>query len=419
MPRSSWLNILIILLVLIAASYVAQLVLGFVSGFADILLLLLLSWLVSYALSPLVDGLNERAVFAEPMRLLKRNRDKGIGEQLAEFRITRPLAVALVYLGVLILVVIIIASLIPAILSQVNIIVQQLSNIDILEETLTAVFQDALVRLNISFNIGNAIDSAIGALQSLATPILQNTVAILTSVLALLGNALLVILLSFFFALDGPRFNAMLFDIVPQRLHQETRMFFITTDRAFGGFLRSQILQAGAIGIGTGLIMSAFGVQAPLLSGFFAGLFMLIPLLGPVLSLLPPLLATLLTNPGQTLWVMIPIALLQVIVVNMIMPRIMGNALGLHPLVIIVSLLVGVKVGGFWGAFFAMPLAGIMSAFGAFLFRRRQRLAELTAAIVREEEPEAAAPPPDSSLLVEPHTEMINPSDVVKKESPA
>ena len=50
----------------------------------------------------------------------------------------------------------------------------------------------------------------------------------------------------------------------------------------------------------------------------------------------------------------------------------MGNALGLHPLVIIVSLLIGVKVAGFWGAFFAMPLAGIISAFGAFLIRRRQ-----------------------------------------------
>lgn len=61
MPRSTWLNILIILLVIIAAAYVAQLVLGFISGFGDIFLLLLLSWLVAYALNPLVEGLSGRA----------------------------------------------------------------------------------------------------------------------------------------------------------------------------------------------------------------------------------------------------------------------------------------------------------------------------------------------------------------------
>lgn len=385
MPRSTWLNILIILLVIIAASYVAQLVLGFVSGFADIILLLLLSWLVAYALSPLVEVLNDRAIFAPITQALGVAERKGLGQTLTGFRISRPLAVALVYLGLLILVILVIASLIPAILTQVNAIVPQLSNIDVLEFALTSVFQGVLQRLNIAYNIQNLIDAIFSSLQSLATPLLQNTVAIFTSVLTLLGNTLLVLLFSFFFALDGPRFNTMLFEIVPERLHQETRMFLITTDRAFGGFLRSQILQAAVIGIGTAIIMSIFGIQAALVSGFFAGLFMLIPLLGPFLSFLPPLLATLVTDPSKVLFVMIPIIVMQIVLLNMIMPRVMGSVLGLHPLVVIVSLLIGIKVAGFWGAFFAMPLAGIISAFGAFLIRRRQRLTELTHAIVQDD----------------------------------
>lgn len=398
MPRSTWLNILIILLVIIAASYVAQLVLGFFSGFADIFLLLLLSWLVAYALSPLVDALNDRAPFEQFIPIAKNQEKTGWRYSLHEFRVTRPLAVAIVYLMVLVVVVIGIASFIPAILAQVNAVVPQLSNVDALEVTFTSLTQTLFDRLNISLDLGSLLDNAFASLQSLATPVLQNTVAILTSVLGVLGNVLLVILFSFFLALDGPRFNTILFDVVPQRLHQETRMFLITTDRAFGGFLRSQILQAGAIGIGTALILSVFGIQASLLSGTFAGLAMLIPLLGPILSFIPPLLATLLTDPGKFLLVMIPIAILQVVVVNVIMPRIMGNALGLHPLVIIVSLLIGVKVAGFWGAFFAMPLAGIMSAFGAYLFRRRQRLAELTSAIVQEN---PSPPPLDAGTLVD------------------
>lgn len=403
MPRSSWLNLLIILLVIIAASYVAQVLYNFLSGFSDILLILILSWLVAYALSPLVEMINERPLPRSIVNAGSRLGNSAVDKRLAEFRASRILAVALVYLGLVLVVIVMVASLIPAIVAQVNAVAPQLSRLDVAQLTLTSLFANILSRLNIAINLQDAIDNALSSLQELATPILQNTVSILTSVLSLLGNALLVILLSFFLALDGPRFSKMVFDIVPERLHQETRMFVLTTDRAFGGFLRSQILQALVIGFGTGLILAAFGVQAALVAGVFSGLFMLIPLVGPLLSLLPPLLAAVLTDPGKVGLVMVPIIVLQVVVVNMLMPRIMGNALGLHPLVIIVSLLIGVKIAGFWGAFFAMPLAGIISAFGAFMIRRRQRLAEWTSSIVQQDAPETG-PPPENGLISDPNT---------------
>lgn len=416
MPRSSWLNILILLLVIIAASYVAQLLFAFLSGFSDIILIVVLAWLVAYALSPLVDGLRDRRVAPRVVNAFG-GPNVGLGKQLFRFRVSRPLAVGLVYLGLLIVVVVVIGSFIPAIVAQLNTIVPQLSNVDALETALTNTFQETITRLNMGLNIRVAIDSAFVSLQAYATPILQNTVAILTSVLSLLGNALLVILLSFFFALDGPRFTTMLFDAMPGRLHQETRMFLITTDRAFGGFLRAQLLQAVLIGMATGLILAIFGIQAALLSSLFAALFMLIPLVGPILALLPPLLAVLLSHPGSIVWVMVPLILIQILVLNVIMPRVVGNALGLHPLVIIVSLLIGVKIAGFWGAFFAMPLAGIISAFGAFLIRRRTRLAELTSAIVHEDASDSSLPL-ETPPLAEP-PEPPSSSPLTKKESRA
>ncbi len=416
MPRSTWLNILIILLTIIAATYLAQLLLSLLSGFADIILIVLLSWLVAYALGPLVVNLNDRRLHPKIIEWAG-GPNRGLGKRMAEFRVTRPLAVATVYLGLAIVVVIVIASFIPTILSQLNAIVPQLTGGDVIELTLTRAFESILNRLNIAANVQDLLDSAFASLQEYATPLLQNTVAILTSVISLLGNALLVILLSFFFALDGPRFNQMLFEVVPERLHQETRMFLITIDRAFGGFLRAQILQAFVIGVGTGAVLALFGVQAALLSSLFSALFMLIPLVGPLLALLPPLLATLLTDPGRVLLVMLPLIILQVVVQNVVMPRVVGNALGLHPLVIIVSLLIGIKLAGFWGAFFAMPLAGIISAFGAFLIRRRQRLTELTSVILQQDETEAESARADETALDAALSEPPTPSVSIKKES--
>lgn len=385
MPRTTWLNLLIILLVLIAASYVAQVLIQFLSGFSDIILILVLSWLVAYALSPLIDALNERSLPAFITRAAQELDPSHLGKFAATFRVSRMLAVTLVYIGLVVVVLIIVAALIPAILAQVNLIAPQLSRMDLLLASLAQSLERILGRLGFSSVIQNLLQNAVTGLNALAAPILQNTVSFLTGILSLIGNVLLILLLSFFLALDGPRFMRMLFAVLPERLHQEMRMFILTTDRAFGGYLRSQLVQALAMGIVTVLVLGIFGIQAALVSGLFAGLFMLIPLIGPVFSLVPPLLATVLTDPSRILLVMVPLVVFQFVLVNMLMPRIIGEALGLHPLVIIVSLLIGIKVGGFWGAFFAMPLAGIISAFGAFLIRRRQRLTELTDAIIQND----------------------------------
>lgn len=394
MPRSTWLNLLIILLVIIAASFVAQQLFQFLSGFSDIILLVVLAWLVAYALNPLIEGLDDTPL---PPFLVK------FDPRLEPIRISRVGAVAIVYVSLVILLVIIMASLIPALLSQVNAIAAQLTQVDTLERALANTLQGIAEVFNLSGSLDPILGNLFSSLQSFATPVLQNMVTILTSIISLVGNIILVLLLSFFFALDGPKFTESLFDAMPPRVHQETRMFMITSDRAFGGFLRAQLVQAALVGIGTAVVMALFGIQAALVSSFFAGLFMLIPLVGPLLSLIPPLLSTLMTDPGKILLVLLPLIIFQAVLVNAVMPRIMGNALGLHPLVIIVSLLIGIKVGGFWGAFFAMPLAGILSAFGSFLIRRRQRLQELTEAIIQEDtEPSPTTPLDTSGLLREP-----------------
>jgi predicted PurR-regulated permease PerM len=401
MPRSSWLNLLIILLTIIAATYVAQVVLQLLSGFADILLILILSWLIAYALGPLVESLHLRALPAGMVSYSGRLLGPRTAARMREFRVTRVLAVGLVYLSLAIIVVIIIASLIPATLAQLAFIAPQLSRMDIVLATVSDFLGQVMKALGFRSGVEAFLDNIVESLNQLTAPVLQNTVTILTTVISLLGNALLVILLSFFIALDGPRFMRTLFTIIPDRWHQETRVFLITVDRAFGSFLRAQVLQAVVIGIITGIVMTVFSIQAALVSALFAALFMLIPLVGPVLSLIPPLLATLLTDPGRVWIVMILLAICQVALVNVIMPRMVGNALGLHPLVIIVSLLIGVKLGGFWGAFFAMPIAGIISAFGTFLFRRRQRLTELTHAIVQRDEPRTPLVGEEAAQLVD------------------
>lgn len=138
------------------------------------------------------------------------------------------------------------------------------------------------------------------------------------------------------------------------------------------------------------VILALFGIPASMTWGVLAGLLMVIPLFGAALSFLPPLLAILLTDPSQVLLVLIPIAILQIVIANVLVPRIVGNALGLHPMVTIISLLIGIKLAGFWGAFFAMPIAGILSSLGAYLRQRGPLTPDITASVVKDDRASAA-----------------------------
>jgi len=373
MPRLTWLRLGLILLVIIGASYLVQALLQFLSGFANIILILVLAGLVAYALEPLIEGL-------QGISFPTRHR---AAERLNVWHPSRPMSVAFVYLSLVILVIIVVAAFIPATVAQVNEIAPRLNSVALLQAALLNVTQEFLGRLNITADVESLVGNTINGLQAYATPLLQNTASVLTGILSLLGNVVLVILFSFLLALDGPHFIQKFLAAMPDGLRQETRVLVVTIDRAVGGFLRSQLLQAAAVGVATGVVMSIFGVQAALVSALFAGLFMLIPLIGPLLALIPPVLATLLTAPNQLFWVVIPLIVFSAIVVNGIIPRVVGKALGLHPLVVLVTLLVGFQVGGFWGAFFAVPVTGIFFTFGAFLLGRRRRLEALAGAMVQ------------------------------------
>lgn len=399
MPRLTWLRLVLILFVIIALSYLAQALLQFLSGFSNIILILILAALVAYALEPLVEGLQ-----GIPFPTLRRRTGEAIiagraDERANAFHFSRPISVALVYLSLVIMVVVIVAAFIPATVAQVNELAPRLNSVALLRAALLNVTQELLGRLNITVDVESLANNSINGLQAYATPLLENTASILSGVLSVLGNVALVILFSFFLAMDGPRFVHKFLEVMPDSLRQEMRVLIVTIDRAVGGFLRSQLLQAVAVGVATGLIMSIFGVQGALVAALLAGLFMLIPLIGPLLALLPPVLATLLTAPDQLFLVVIPLIVFSSIMVNVIIPRVVGNALGLHPLVVIVALLVGFQVGGFWGAFFAVPLAGILFTFGAFLLGRRRRLEALAGEMVRVDAPASEQTALDESPL--------------------
>src|SRR3954462_1953667 len=138
--------------------------------------------------------------------------------------------------------------------------------------------------------------------------------------------------------------------------------------RAVGGYLRGQLLFSLAMGTGAGLGMWIFGVTGvfpdgktyAFAFGTWFGLMELIPVVGPFLGALPPLLVALFQDPLTAVWLGIFFVALQQLEGHVVAPYIFGHTLRINPLLVIFVLLLGGEAYGILGALLSLPIAAMV-----------------------------------------------------------
>jgi predicted PurR-regulated permease PerM len=170
---------------------------------------------------------------------------------------------------------------------------------------------------------------------------------------------------------DSSRIIAKLKRVVPSRYGEEADIIERTISRAFGGFLRAQVILAAVQTALTIAIILIVGLPYGFLIGAASALAMLIPFFGPPLALIPPIVATAIWAP-HALFVVAPVLLVvQTVLVNYMQPRLMREALGMHPLLVLVGLVVGAQVAGLWGALFGIPVLAVANVFFNYVVNLR------------------------------------------------
>jgi predicted PurR-regulated permease PerM len=136
--------------------------------------------------------------------------------------------------------------------------------------------------------------------------------------------------------------------------------------RAFGGFLRAQLILAGMQALLVAVVGGLFGIPYLFLWGTISALAMLIPFFGPPLALIPPIIGAVLFIGGGAIPMAIILVVVQTVLVNWLQPRLMREALGLHPILVLVGLLLGAQVAGVWGALFGIPIIAVLWVFVSY-----------------------------------------------------
>jgi predicted PurR-regulated permease PerM len=210
-------------------------------------------------------------------------------------------------------------------------------------------------------NLRSLFGQAVGKVSGQSATVLNNAVTILTSTINVIFDVFIVLVMSFYLLADGGRFIGWVMGVVPERNREQAWFFIKSLDTVLGGYIRGQLIVAITIGILAGVGSYFLGVPYAVLIGLFAFLAESVPVIGPVLASVPAILVSLFTQSiFKTLLVIGWFVIVQQIEQNVVGPRITGHAVGIHPVVAMVALLIGFEVGGFWGAFLAVPVTGLL-----------------------------------------------------------
>lgn len=375
------------LLIIAAAVFLFERTIVFVGFFATPLLLFAVAWLIAVVLQPLVSRL-----ISFDLPALGRGAP---GVVAAPRHLSRVLSVALIYTALFAVLVVVILSFIPTIALQISTFTTSVPDTVNSIAGWIVLVEENLERLGFRGDLSSIVqpEALAQQLTGFGSTMLQQSLGIAGSIATVLFNVFLVLILSFYITLDGPRIGRSLISLFPLTWHDEVDRFFVVVDRVFGGFMRAQFINSLVYGVANAVVMAIFGLGDIALASVVAGILVLIPLVGGFFALIPPALFAILYIPDRLVLMLAMLLLVQQVLFNVVMPRLVGQAIGLHPLLVFAALLVGGTVAGGWGILFGIPIAGVIASIAQF-FYERARLAAAVEAVAEAAPAEAAAVPP-------------------------
>jgi len=177
--------------------------------------------------------------------------------------------------------------------------------------------------------------------------------------------------LAFYLLVDLPRVRENVEALIPDRSRTEVMFLAHRLRLALGGFFKGQLAVAFVVGAMASIGLWIIGLPLWLVVGMIAGLFNMIPLIGPWVGAVPGIVVALATKDIKTaVLVAVVMVVVQQIDNHFITPQVMRRAVQLHPAAVVLALLAWGTIGGFVGLLLAVPLTATLKIVGGHLWRK-------------------------------------------------
>jgi predicted PurR-regulated permease PerM len=173
-------------------------------------------------------------------------------------------------------------------------------------------------------------------------------------------RAIVILVLAFYWTLDGPRIIKSFLLLVPQDRRESISELIAAMETRVGFYMAGQAILCLVIGIMALLAYLLIGLPNALVLALMAGVLEAIPMIGPLLGAVPAALVALSVAPDKLVWVIVATVIIQQLENSLLVPRVMSKAVGVNPFVTLLSLFAFSTLFGIAGALMAIPIAAII-----------------------------------------------------------
>jgi predicted PurR-regulated permease PerM len=363
MPPSSLVRALLWPLIVLAWLAVLLLVAWLLTHVTHTLLILVLSSVVAFALSPLVN-------------LLAR-------------WLPRVVAIAISYVIGFALVFGLLSVIVVSAATEITNLAHNLPAYARMAQGLEPRALDLLSRFGVTqVQLRDTQARAIAYLQGLSAQAATDVIDLVRAVLSTIVDMVLVLILSVYLVANGPRVVAWLREQAPRGQVRRANLLIAIVNQVVGGYVRGALTMALLVGVLVGAGMGFFGVRYALLLGILAFFMEFVPVLGVIISGAVCVLIALFQSWVLALVVLAYFVGVHVIEGDVVGPRVMARAVGIHPAVALLALVAGSELFGLWGALFGAPIAGLLQAIATAAYRevRLASIQETTSLVTATED---------------------------------
>jgi predicted PurR-regulated permease PerM len=334
-----------------------------------------------------------------------------LADRLEKLGLGRTLAVTIVFVVILLLTVGALLLLIPLISRQVDNLIQNLPSYGAWIRDTAVPWVQAKLRLDPhTFDTGRVMDAVkehIGSIGSVIGKLSRSGVG----VLMWMTNLVLIPVVAFYLLRDWDRLVAWIDAVLPRSIEPTVAHLARESDKVLGAFVRGQLLVMLALGIFYGAGLALVGLSVGPLIGMVAGLLSFVPYLGFIIGFGAALIAVLVQygDWAHLLLVCGVFVVGQLLEGYVLVPKLVGDKIGLHPVAVIFAVLAGGYLFGFLGVLLALPAASVILVLLRYL-TERYRMSELYTETGRDDPVIADADADVSAAAGESHSDAHPPA---------
>ncbi|HET8899579.1 MAG TPA: AI-2E family transporter [Rhodanobacteraceae bacterium] len=289
-----------------------------------------------------------------------------LADRLEKLRLNRTLSVSIVFAAMLLVVIGALLLLVPLIERQIARLIRSLPDYALWFQQQAAPWLKQRFDLDVGAfdmnGIVNLLKQHIGSAGGVAAMVLTQVSKSGLALVAWLANLLLVPVVTFYLLRDWDVLVGRVHDLLPRSLEPVVSRLAGESDTVLGAFVRGQLLVMLALGLVYGVGLWLIGLDVGPLIGMIAGLVSFVPYLGFIVGLISSLIAALVQfhDWQHLVMVLVVFGIGQTLEGYVLVPRLVGDKIGLHPVAVIFAVLAGGQLFGFLGVLLALPVASII-----------------------------------------------------------